>query len=213
MIVRKFVLKEHRETGFVGWRPSWLPHFDPMEGLGVAHDTLEHMGRDKGTVEEEFMAFGAIVWIREGGGWFQRHSPHQPDVATQMEGDFAENAHYLDGMKLRAAPATRRLDEDWAESAIERCVEQGMRLLRSEFPGISHLIEPQDAHSYMRMGYRRTARRFAHTSEWRIAELFDRIASRASRELENAEDEGAELIVRVDTRRHQVHVERSNRYD
>ncbi len=49
MIVRRFVRQHHEEYGFDGWRPQWIPHFDPSEGLGVAHDTLEHVLHDAGT--------------------------------------------------------------------------------------------------------------------------------------------------------------------
>jgi hypothetical protein len=210
MIVRKFTCREHQEFGFTGWRPDWVPHFDPSEGLGVAHDTLEHQAHDKGTVETELMAFGAVVWIRELGGWFQQHTPYMPDVAHQMSGDFLQQAEYLDGecRRLRAAPTTRPLADEHAEDAIQRCVQKGMEMIRSERPdeNLDRLIDPTHAASYMRMGFRRAEHRYGRAGHYDMAYLFSGIRERADKLLKCAEI-GDQLIVRVDVPNLKVHAD------
>jgi hypothetical protein len=208
MIVRKFLCKEHPEAGYNGWRPSWMPHFDPMVGLGVAHDTLEHLVSDDGTVEAEFKAFGAIIWLRDGASWFGRNGTNS-DVAYHMSSDFREQAEYLngEGRRLRTAPRTRRLSDEWAEDAIERCIQKGFKeILNEGYPSTARLLNRDDVRSYMRIGYRRTQRRFAAAGPHNMASVFDQIAEKADRKLEHAEL-GDELIVRVDTTFHRVRVE------
>ncbi|MEZ2310799.1 hypothetical protein AB6809_29565 [Paraburkholderia sp. RCC_158] len=208
MITRKFICKEHPEGGFNGWRPSWMPHFDPMPGLGVAHDTLEHLVSDDGTVEAEFKAFGAIVWLRDGASWFGRNGTDS-DVAVHMSGDIREQAEYLNSecRRLRAAPRTQRLSDDCAEEAIERCIQKGFKEILDECSeSTARLLNRNDVRSYMRIGYRRTQRRFAAAGPHNMAWVFDQIVEQADRKLKGAELDD-ELIVRVDATLHRVYVD------
>lgn len=208
MIVRTLTCAEHKDYGFMGWRPNWIPHFDPSSGLGVAHDVLEHARRDPGTIESEFQAFGAIVWLRGESGWFYEHRPHASDIAWQMASDFMQQAEYLDGegRKLHPAPKTRPLAYDGAEDMVQRCVTKGLALIRSEHEdGYLHgLIDRESAVSYMRMGYRAAERRLGDS--FGAASLFDRISEGADRHLKNAEP-GMELTLRVDTRAFRVQMD------
>jgi hypothetical protein len=208
MIVRKFVCKEHREAGYSGWRPSWMPHFDPMEGVGVAHDTLEHLVSDDGTVEAEFKAFGGILWLRGGSGWFAQQGSYYSDVADQLTAEFREQAHYLssEGRCVRPAPRTKRLSDEWAENAIERCIQKGLRAVRGEDPELARCLDREHIRSYLRIGYRRTARRFADAGPHNMAWIFTSIMNDANRKLKHAE-EGDELIVRVEVASRRAHVE------
>jgi len=204
MIIRRFVRQHHEEYGFDGWRPQWIPHFDPSEGPGVAHDTLEHVLHDAGTVETEFMAMGAIAWLRGTGGWFHQHRPHASDLAYQMSGDFLQQAEYLDGedRKMKTAPKTRPLD-DYMEDVLSDCVRKGMAIVRSEHsdrPFIRDAIDPVSALSYMRTGYRRTARRYAGSDPCEMAHIFDEVAKGAEHHGKYAEL-GDVLVVRVELNR------------
>ncbi len=204
MIVRRFVRQHHEEYGFDGWRPQWIPHFDPSEGLGVAHDTLEHVLHDAGTVETEFMALGTIAWLRGEGGWFQQHRPHASDLAYQMSGDFMQQAEYLDGegRVMTPAPATRPLTERHVDEALQECVRQGMKLIRDEHGEdqdafMVTVIDPGSALSYMRMGYRRAARRYAGSDPCEMAHIFDEVMKGAEHHGKYAEI-GDVLVVRVE---------------
>jgi hypothetical protein len=210
MIVRRFVRHHHEEYGFDGWRPQWIPHFDPSEGLGVAHDTLEHVLHDQGTVETEFMALGTIAWLRGQGGWFQQHRPHSSDLAYQMSGDFMQQAEYLDGenRQMKKAPRTRALAEGYMDDALQECVRKGMKLIRDEHGEdedafMVTAIDPDSALSYMRMGYRRAARRYAGTDPCEMSYIFDEIMQGAEKHGKHAEL-GDVLVVRVEVDRCRV---------
>jgi hypothetical protein len=203
MIVRRFVRQHHEEYGFDGWRPQWIPHFDPSEGLGVAHDTLEHVLHDAGTVETEFMAMGTIAWLRGTGGWFHQHRPHASNLAYQLGGDFLQQAEYLDGegRKMKTAPKTRPLD-DYMEDVLQECVRKGMKFIRDEHSAGEDdfkvtAIDPVSALSYMRMGYRRAARRYACSDPCEMAHIFDEVMKGAEHHGNYAEINDV-LVVRVE---------------
>ncbi len=206
MIVRRFVRQHHEEYGYDGWRPEWIPHFDPSEGLGVAHDTLEHVLHDAGTVETEFMALGTIAWLRGQGGWFYQHRPHASDLAYQMSGDFLSQADYLDGegRSMKKAPPTRPLADGDMDDALQECVRKGMKLLADECDRDggekSALIDPVSALSYLRMGFRRAARRYASSDPSEMCWIFDEIMQGAEKHGKHAEL-GEVLVVRVDMER------------
>lgn len=44
-----FVCKTHDEYGGLGWALKSKPHFEPLPGMTVAHDVMEHFPRDNAT--------------------------------------------------------------------------------------------------------------------------------------------------------------------
>jgi len=56
-----FEVAEHEEYGSLGFKPSWYPKGDPLGGMAVAHDILEHFPKDDGSAEGEYMALGASL--------------------------------------------------------------------------------------------------------------------------------------------------------
>ncbi len=48
-----------------GWLPEHHPSFDPGDGWAFAHDVLEHRLTDPDRIENELMAIGAGVYVKE----------------------------------------------------------------------------------------------------------------------------------------------------
>lgn len=91
MIRFEFVVEEHKEYGMTGLRPKWMPDGDPLTGMATAHDCLEHVPEScrVGFAPGEFMALGAAVWIRAGGGyWANKGSPVPPE--SHLASDFPD---------------------------------------------------------------------------------------------------------------------------
>ena len=70
MITKTFIIEEHEEYQTKGARPIDTPHADPLGGMSVAHDMLEHFHNDQGSVYEELMALGASYYVRGETGFF-----------------------------------------------------------------------------------------------------------------------------------------------
>ncbi len=45
----------------------------------------KHMLNDDGSVEDEFKAFGGILWLRGGSGWFAQQGSYYTDVAEPWD--------------------------------------------------------------------------------------------------------------------------------
>jgi hypothetical protein len=87
MIHRKFIHEYSDKYGSWGWRPAWMPNFDPLQGMGIAHDILEHFPGDDGSVEGELMAHGAMLFVRGEGYFNQDRFNYQSDALETIAGD------------------------------------------------------------------------------------------------------------------------------
>lgn len=65
-----FTYAEHKEYGHWGWLDKSKPHFEPITGIGVIHDVVEHFPGGDGGIEDELQAFGAMWLIRGQNGLF-----------------------------------------------------------------------------------------------------------------------------------------------
>lgn len=171
------------ERGIEGWLMKDMPHFDSAYGLGVAHDTLEHF--DNGDcISDELQAFGAIVFGRIlGGYWAMQRGDYSGErrPAVQLAADLVEFIFRNDA--TIPARATRPLPSDdydvepvladiaacTVEHALreQTCWDEWEPKSREEMESIM-----RDAVSWMRVGYRRAQRRWAHGNPEQFACLF-----------------------------------------
>lgn len=91
---------EHGENWLDGLIELNAPdEFTPGLGLLVAHDCLEHFKGDDGSCDKEFMAFGAMLWIRGFSGELQYSSFGYKEVmAMDLSGEVWD--YYVSGSKL-----------------------------------------------------------------------------------------------------------------
>src|ERR1044072_3858805 len=90
MRTREFVIAEHRDLGYTGLAPNWMPghQADPLQGMGAAHDVLEHGSHD--TVE--WQGLGGSLWVRPE--WYYSRRIGNPDRAENIASEW-ENLFFL----------------------------------------------------------------------------------------------------------------------
>lgn len=183
----EFECAEHEEYGSNGWRLKGAPNADPLGGLAVAHDVLEHpLGGDMG-VEDELMALGASLFVRK---WTRNMHSLGANVASDMP-DIFRHVWY-EGMTVRSPGRTVAIE---AEYEIDNCFhslrkeaecdEEIKKILTSETKAIIR--------GWMRRGYRAAVRRWGNIS---TPDLFKEIEEQADRHLKHAE-QGQILKVRL----------------
>lgn len=211
MISMTFVCEKHQDSGELGWRPEHQSSFDPYRGMTVAHDVLEHFPNDQGDAEDEFMALGAALWIRGGGGYWYRKMPgNMNQEGDHLSSDFEEIVRRLEGRRLDACRSPK-IDDSFAEEQLELCAREARRNLRdAKLP----TADVDKAINWMRRGYRKAAKRFKHQSPDIVTSLFIDIEDAAEAALKDHDAmEGDKLIVRVDLRHQKTHVTHQRVWD
>lgn len=89
----EFVCAEHEEFGENGWRLKSQPDFDPLSGMAVAHDCLEHF-TDSADPADEFLALGAAMWIRDEN-YHARAGHHTTDPGKHISGDLPDIIRHI----------------------------------------------------------------------------------------------------------------------
>ena len=167
----EFKVAEWDVTGEAGLCPTWMgPNAFPLDGTAAAHDILEHGPEDDGSPEAEFMAIGALFYVR-GYDYFAMKNRHNPDPAWQAHGELWEQYRYItergDSYTLRDPGRTTACDE---EDTIDRMISEGVTMCRGES---SHDVDDAEAmdrwlsdqnlkrmRGWMRKGYRRAVKRY-----------------------------------------------------
>lgn len=213
MIRRTFFTVNDPERG-LGWMLKGAPAgFEPLDGLAVAHDTLEHFPGDTGSLADEAQAIGAALLIRVEGKYYDDMDGFGSDIADLYE-KFRKRQMGLDLPVRNCGPLTDEL-----EYTIRSLKKSTRDEIRHDEQHGDVAYDPLDIAAYlerftawMRVGYRRARRRFCrrfHDSlpapwPWDIAGLFRQIES----EVDNIpkEVEGQKLVVTVDVARVNVEI-------
>lgn len=182
-----FECAEHQEFGMNGWRMLGAPNADPLPGMAVAHDCMEHFPDGDMGVEDELMALGASIHVRE----FTRN---MHSLGANCGSDLRDVlAHvWYEGMSLRDPGRTLPIDcEDELDDALKALTDEAKYdedLEKRLTPEIKRFIR-----GWMRRGYRAAVRRW-HGVQTRS--IFDEIEREADRLLKHAEL-GTKLFVRL----------------
>lgn len=152
-----------------GWRVDRLPSYDPVRGFGVAHDSLEHVRLD-GTIEDEAMAFGCILWGRGLGGYWKSSTFGRAMADDCME-FLAERVYVESRIEPRLGAEEERHIEELCHHTLSR----------SRWPGavydhekIELMLAPFCA--WLRLGFRVAEKRWARSmSSWEFCLLFRQV--------------------------------------
>jgi hypothetical protein len=198
----RFVCEQHQEFGEKGWRAESQPGFDPLWGMAVAHDVLEHFPDGDESPADEFMALGAAYLIRGEGSYFSnKGNIHSPMV--NIASDFPEIMRHIVGerMSLKTPPKTLAVPN--ADDGLREIIKEAKKLVKSEFdPEYDKELRDaakdilQKALGWLRIGYRRAAKRYKGKIE-KVRCMFEQIEQAADKLLKHAE-EGYVLEVTVD---------------
>ena len=203
----KFTVKEHKELGMLGFAPQWYPNGDPLSGMAVAHDILEHFPNDEGEAEGEFMALGASYRIRGETGYFQRNgnvnTPAQ-HLASDFPMIFDITEQQRGSTRIKPCLKKARVDPEIREM-FQRIIEYAKEeLAEQEREEVLYQEDEQHIINWLTLGYVKAEQRYSWKKYrfdfYSLAHvLFQSIEEQADRLLKRAE-EGMELTVRVNLR-------------
>jgi hypothetical protein len=149
-----------RDMG-IGWIERGAPDtYFPGSGMTVAHDLLEHKLHPKYGIEEELMAFGAMLFIRGQGGYFAQHGRK---YTTWAENTCDELAEMLSNYRNAIAPCRSWRLDDYIEGEIGDVLHRTKRSLADEFPEAREVItDASFAHmvNWLRRGFRWAENRY-----------------------------------------------------
>jgi len=218
MLIREFRRAENDEYGENGWLMKGAPStYMPIGGMGVAHDLLEHRRNDEGSVRDELLAFGAMLYVRgEGGYWNRNASRLEP--GEHLGGEMANDLGIkYEGIE-RGIPdpgRTLRLEDDveeWIEQAIRGCRSEikehlsGWHTGDAPFSGdqINEFLDR--ARGWLRRGYRMARRRYKNIDVCVLSHLFAEIEKKADHLLKDDMADYCPMVVRLDVKRGNVMV-------
>ncbi|UGC97153.1 deoxynucleoside kinase [Pseudomonas phage BHU-1] len=163
-----------------GWVMAGMPHFDPVQGLGVAHDFLEHFTYRAGNAGEA-EAYGAMLWIRFDGQYFdtlvangigqQLTWENRAKTMGEELGDFLASSGYEIASPLDFELAQE--PEDGELLALCRLVvAQAIRYCRKcHGMGYEHRAIFKTLLQWLHIGYQ-NVQEFYGTNSQKIAEVF-----------------------------------------
>lgn len=186
-----FECAEHEDFGTLGWRLKGNSNADPLQGMAVAHDILEHAPNGDMGVEDELMALGASFYVR-------KYTTNMHSLGANVASDIPEvlrHAKY-EGMGLRDPGRTAEcLHEadiyDMFDSLAKECQYD---------PDLKEMLTKETKRrirGWMRKGVRMAERRLAKAD---TRTLFDNIMRVADEKLKYAE-RGDILQVKLTFRR------------
>lgn len=186
-----FTVERHEDFGTNGFKPNWYPG-EPLGGMAVAHDILEHFPHDNGTAEGEYMALGASLLIR-GDYNANRNGTAEENVAADLPTIWGVQGCVRTCGVVRGGEII-----DKARKAVGH--------FKKEFPYMGdHVPTSSDCENIARWiakGYAKARRRYPKA--WAIYwDMFKPIEEQAERYLKHAE-EGMLLTVIVNFARCEV---------
>lgn len=194
----KFICERHEDYGTLGWRLLSRPNYDPLAGMAVAHDVLEHPTNDRGDATGELMAFGAMHLVR-GEEYYSQKDYRNVSLAYHQSQELLDMLYRV----LRKEEASI-----WVTNVSERCavdeeIAETMRAVEALYIA-EELNEPSEVElteytlrqcrQWMTEGYRRACKRFRGVDRHDLLQAFCEIELEADKALEEA-PEGCELTV------------------
>lgn len=175
-----FTCAEHSEYGVNGWVLANMPAFEPLSGMGTAHDILEHWPNDDSTTGE-LLALGASMYVR-GSDYFAMKDRAFTSPAYQCHGEIANLLYKIDQSEwvplkpcqysMRCGDIQHELDS-LPELIHRYCIED----ISDEY-----LPTDQDMNNvlgWLAEGYRRAQKRYKGIDHWDLLQTFMEIERKA----------------------------------
>ena len=198
-------IREHESYGTLGFQIKGRSWAEPGSAMTLAHDILEHFPNDRGSTEEEFMALGASLFVRNEGEYHAQKNAHNCDPGYQMSGDIEMQTDYMmqrgESIWIRSPGRTEACAmniEGYISTALEFAMKESRS--RSDDGRPEEWLRPENhwkARGWMRRGYRKAQRRYKGIDRSHLCQVFLEIERHAERVLRFAE-ECQQFIVKVD---------------
>lgn len=179
----KLIVEEHPEFGGIGLKLMGRDWADPVDGLAIAHDVLEHGRKDSGSIEEEFMALGASLYVRNMDEAYHQLRPRaRNDLVENLASEFPMQCRYWDsaGYTQLAVHRSHRLrDHDEVENVLTHVAFAAPRMVLDEYG--EHPLGKHEqvmrAIGWMRAGFRRALKQYAGIKQYNLVNAFVGIAN------------------------------------
>ena len=210
------VVEMHEEYGSLGLKLADRHWADPFPAMALAHDILEHGANDKGSTEEELIALGASLYVRDHGSYFAQKGQYRTSPGENISGDLVEQISYMlnrgESLSLRSPGRTTRCEdhiEDKFDIAIRESVKEARERFSDpeDFPDLFKKNELWKIRGWLRRGYRSAIKRYrGRASAGDLCWLFMQIEKEGERVLKYG-DEGMRFKFFVDVTHGRVRVD------
>lgn len=174
-----FICEKEKGSEELGFRPVNQPTFDAFQGIAVAHDVMEHQEDTDDSMEHEFMAMGASIFVRETyyKGQFGRDTPAEnfgPMLAYMIQEIASGRAKRISDCPTHWTT----IDNPWARRQLKKAQSRMeyafvFAVYWSEYPS-AHMST--NALNWVAEGYRRTMARYAGIPQEVVQKAFEQIA-------------------------------------
>ena len=171
--------------------------FNYVSGEHIAHDILEHFRRDA-SVEDEYRAFGAIIWLRGEPGYFRDWESHiSASIADIWRHMYTRDENLADIAPRRIGGIDADLDSLMSralEAARKAYVRDGVSSnvfadFKKNLPRIRNLI---------RSGYRKARQKYGRIGQRQMKNLSDELSRVADQAERACKSEGQEVDIMID---------------
>jgi len=184
-----FVCEEHADYSTTGWRLTNMPAFDPLPGMAVAHDILEHWPDDDSTTGE-LLALGAMIYVR-GEDYYAHKGQSTISPGENCAGEIGdlllkiESGEWVD---LRETTGQRTCTKDeFARAEIATAIAQAKKHIREEREGtMPDSATWRTVRYWLTKGFNLARLRYRGIDRWELQRTFTEIESAADRELKSA---------------------------
>ena len=198
----KFVCENHDDYGTLGWRLESHPDFDPLQGMAVAHDCIEHFPDGDESPSDEFQALGAAFRIRGLGGFFNNVHTPESNIASDMPEIFQHIVNEDMGLSEPPKSAYSPMRDSEIETSLNTIVIEGLKLIKDQRQGYDDGIQAsfvsefrRKAVAWLRHGFRRAGSRYRNRLN-EMVWMFETIQKESDKYLQDAE-EGDKLTVQI----------------
>lgn len=207
---RRFTYVDGRDTdrGLPGWLLDKRPDFDPVDNLGVVHDSMEHFTLD-GSITDEGWAFGCMLWGRTRTGFWTNGSSYASALAD-------EAVRFICAAGSVPETRARPLAVDGMEDQIQELRKRAGKEL--ETLAYSYDYDPErwerDIGNYcnlIRQGFRKAERRWPYWGYSNFMAIFNDLME--DRRWRDSYQPGDKLIVKITPSRCMGELEFVTQYD
>lgn len=183
-----------------GWLMDDAPNsYVPVDGLGVAHDVMEHMPGDQGTFIEELQALGTIFLVRTTTEWARQTNACEVLGRQLLSLALVERHNPIEEPTTIPYIRTYPLRNKKVENYIQETAE-AMTSRARQYHDYDRLLVEGFRHAciaWMRRGYRRSSKYYRGIRPEELSATFDTISSEVNERFSLAPEVGDRIHISI----------------